>query len=402
VSTDSMPMYDSLADQIKYFLLNGGDYHVAPDLGADVLDVVDDFVARFEVLSHDYYRHTQVLWIAHTWLMDVWEHTPRLLFVSPEASCGKTRALTVTRHLVPRPDHVADLSPAGLYHSIDHGLEFRGGRPTILHDEFDTVFPTPRSNEEMRKLINAGHDRYETLNRKIGKETKRFQLYAPMALAGKMTIFDVPDTIRSRSIIIPMQRRLPHEKIERWNRHIHTAEAESLRWLLRYWVEFVHGYALDYVGPDRPVLPKGIEDRDADCWEPMLAVADWAGGHWPERARVAAVAAVAASGVKAVPSLGVQLLEDIRTVFDKTAAERLLTETLLEHLKILAPSRWRRLDANGLARLLAGYNVKPRESRIGKQVRRGYRREWFEDAWTRYLEPATPATPATKGDDDDE
>ena len=50
--------------------------------------------------------------------MDCWEHTPRLLFISPEAGCGKTRAMTVTNHLVPRPDHVADLTPAGLY-SLD-------------------------------------------------------------------------------------------------------------------------------------------------------------------------------------------------------------------------------------------------------------------------------------------
>ena len=46
-----MPMYDSLADQIKYFLLNGGDYHVAPNLGSDVLDPIDAFVARFLALS---------------------------------------------------------------------------------------------------------------------------------------------------------------------------------------------------------------------------------------------------------------------------------------------------------------------------------------------------------------
>ena len=83
-----MPMYDSLADQIKYFLLNGGDYHVAPNLGSDVLDRIDAFVARF--LGYpEHYRHTQVLWIAHTWLMDVWEHTPRLLFVSRRQAAAR-------------------------------------------------------------------------------------------------------------------------------------------------------------------------------------------------------------------------------------------------------------------------------------------------------------------------
>ena len=288
-----MPMYDSLADQIKYFLLNGGDYHVAPNLGSDVLDRIDAFAARFLALPNEHARHTHVLWCAHCWLMDCWEHTPRLLFISPEAGCGKTRALTVTKHLVPRPDHVADLTPAALYHSIDESLELKGGRPTILFDEFDTVFGTAEEgrirNEEMRRLINAGHDRSETVARKIGKKTKRFQVYSPMALAGKMAVDDVPDTIRTRSIAIPMQRRRPEEKIERWNRHTSAAEAEPLRWLLQCWAELVHGYALEYVGPDRPVLPKGIEDRDADVWEPLLAVAELAGGHWPERARVAAV-----------------------------------------------------------------------------------------------------------------
>ena len=63
----------------------------------------------------------------------------------------------------------------------------------------------------------------------------------------------------------------------------------------------------------------------------------------------------------------------------------------------LAP-RWRTLDPMRLARLLSGYGVKPREFRVGK----GQVREWFEDAWTRYVLPATPATPATKGTNDDE
>ena len=112
---------------------------------------------------------------------------------------------------MPRPNHIADLTPAALYHSIDEALELKGGRPTVLFDEFDTVFGTAEEgkirNEEMRRLINAGHDRSETVARKIGKKTKRFQVFTPMALAGKMAVYDVPETIRTRSIVIPMQRR---------------------------------------------------------------------------------------------------------------------------------------------------------------------------------------------------
>ena len=403
-----MPMYDSLAREIEYLILAGATHVDAPNIGSDMLDVIDAFAARFLSLPNEHARHAHVLWCAHTWLMDCWEHTPRLLFLSPEAGCGKTRALTVTKHLVPRPNHVADLTRAALYYSIDEAMELKGGRPTILFDEFDTVFGTAEEgkirNEEMRRLINGGHDRSERLIRKIGKNTKEFELFSPMALAGKMNAYDVPATIRTRSITIPMQRRLPDEKIERWTRRGSAVEAEPLRWLLQCWAELVHSYAIEYVGPDRPVLPKGVEDRDADVWEPLLAVADLAGGHWPERARVAAVALVALDGVRATPGPGIELLADIRTVFDQLQVEVIFTATLLTELATMDP-RWRRLDGKRLAHQLHGYGMHEthRDQRIGTTVKKGYRREYFEDAWSRYLPPgATGATGATDEGDDDE
>ena len=344
--------------------------------------------------------------------MDCWEHTPRLLFISPEAGCGKTRALTVTEQLVPRPDHVADLTPAALYHSIDEALELKGGRPTILFDEFDTVFGTAETgrirNEEMRRLINAGHDRNEKVARKIGKEVKLFQLYSPMALAGKMSrrrrAGHHPHPQHHHPDAAPVARREDRAVDTGANS---AAEAEPLRWLLQCWAELVHSYAIDYVGPDRPVLPKGIEDRDADVWEPLLAVAELAGGHWPERARVAAVALVALDGVKATPSPGIELLADIRTVFDRLRVEVIFTADLLAELASMDP-RWRRLDGRRLARMLHGYGVTQtnKDQRIGATVKKGYRREYFEDAWSRYLPPgatrATGATSATGEGNDDE
>ncbi|ORV86051.1 hypothetical protein AWC08_25140 [Mycobacterium gordonae] len=400
VSTNSMPMYDNLADHIRWLLLEGATYQETPDLGAEVLDLVDSFAARFLALPNDYARHSLVLWCTHCWLMDCWEHTPRLLFTSPEAGSGKTRALMVTSQLVPRPDHVADLTPAALYHSIDQALELEGGRPTVLFDEFDTVFGSAETgrirNEEMRRLINAGHDRNEKLARKVGKKVKEFRLYTPMALAGKMSIDDVPATIRTRSITIPMQRRSPEEKVERWNRHQHEAEAQAIRWSLQCWAELVHSYALDCMGLNQPVLPEGIEDRDADVWHPLLAVAELAGGHWPERARVAAVAAVAADGVKNTPSPGIDLLADIKAVFDDLATEVVFTTTLLAELSS-RDQRWRRLDGKRLARILHSYGIHQinKDQRIGAKVTKGYRREYFDDAWSRYPVSATASAMPT-------
>ena len=101
----------------------------------------------------------------------------------------------------------------------------------------------------------------------------RLRSTRPMALAGKMGLSDVPDTILTRSIIIPMQRPLPGEELERWTPPRHAAEAEPLCWLLRYWVELIHGYALrlrrtgspddaeGHRGPRRRLLGAAAGDR---------------------------------------------------------------------------------------------------------------------------------------------
>jgi hypothetical protein len=157
-------------------------------------------------------------------------------------------------------------------------------------------------------------------------------------------------------------------------------------------------------------LPNGIEDRDADVWEPLIAVADIAGGKWPQAARVAAVALVALSREEG-RSLGVQLLDDIRTVFGDKAV--MSTKGLLEGLCNLDESIWSDIRGNplndrGLAHRLKQYGITSRVVRIGNATPRGYSRQDFYEAWECYLplslqEHATSATSATngRGNDDD-
>jgi Protein of unknown function (DUF3631) len=81
--------------------------------------------------------------------------------------------------------------------------------------------------------------------------------------------------------------------------------------------------------------PVGVEDRAADVWEPLLAVAESVGGDWPKRARAAA-AAMVATARDTNPCLGVQLLADIRTVFP--------TELLLAGLYDLPEAPWKTIN----------------------------------------------------------
>lgn len=356
---------------------------VSAEDGAVLLHAVYAFLGRFVAYPSEAAHVAHTLWIAHAHLIDAWESTPRIAFLSPEPGSGKTRALEITELLVPRPVEAVNVTPAYLFRKV--GAE--EGRPTILFDEIDTVFgPKAKDNEEIRGLLNAGHRRGAVAGRcsTRGKVvvTEEIPAYCAVALAG---LGDLPDTILSRSVIIRMRRRAPDEDIEAYRRRVHGDAGEELNRRLSEWAASVEDGLRD-VWPD---MPAGIKDRDADVWEALLAVADEAGGPWPNRARVTAVTLVTLSK-ESTPSLGVRLLADLRDVFGDE--DSVPTDQILQRLQSMDESPW--LDVNGkalndraLASKLKRYEIKPKVLRIGGGTARGYQRADFLDAWRRYLPP---------------
>ncbi len=350
--------------------------------GESLLTDVYGFLGRFVAYPSEEAHIAHTLWVAHAHGMDAWETTPRLAFLSPEPASGKTRALEITELLVPNPVLAINVTPTYLFRKVGDDE----GKPTILFDEIDTVFgPKAKDNEEIRGLLNAGHRRGSYAGRCLVKgktvETEEIPAFSAVALAG---LGGLPDTILSRSVIVRMKRRAPGEYVEPYRVRDHSPEGEALRERLAQWV----ASQLSALRDARPVMPEGIEDRDADVWEPLLAIADAAGGDWPGRARVAAVALVADSK-RDTPSLGVRLLKDIRAVFGDST-ESISTSELIEGLVAIDEAPWRDLrggplNARGLSQRLSQYQIASRNIRNDGTVLKGYRREDFYDAWARYL-----------------
>jgi len=147
-------------------------------------------------------------------------------------------------------------------------------------------------------------------------------------------------------------------------------------------------------------MPVGVNNRDADVWRPLLTVADLAGGHWPDRARVACVAFVASAGTALEVSDGVELLWEIRNIFVAHTTDRMHTASLLAALHRTGGYPWAgaapKSAGKRLARTLADYAIGPaKDMRIGTHNAKGYEREWFERAWAAYPEPDEPSTNAT-------
>jgi hypothetical protein len=317
--------------------------------------------------------------------MDSWDSTPRLAFLSAEPASGKTRALEITELLVPSPVATVNVTPAYLFRKV--GSETGA---TILFDEIDTVFGAKaKDHEDIRGLLNAGHRRGATTGRCLvrGNEVTFEELpaYAAVALAG---IGWLPDTLLSRSVIIRMRRRHAGERVEGFRRRIHELEGRQLRDRVAIWAKSV---ADDIRWP---ALPPEIADRDADVWEPLLAVADAIGGDWPQRAREAGVTLVTESK-EVEPSLGIRLLNDIRSVFG--GAQEMFSKSILQALHEMVEAPWsdlkgKPLDERGLANRLRQYGVKSKTIRIGATTLKGYARADLADLWTRYLPPPSPTS----------
>jgi hypothetical protein len=359
-----------------------------------LLDDVETFIGRFVAFPSVAARVVVALWVAHAHAIDAFESTPRLAFLSPEKGSGKTRALEVEELVVPRPMHAVNCTAAALFRAVS------ARQPTLLFDECDTYFgargrSAKDTHEELRGLINAGHRRGAVAYRCVGEpakmEVREFPAFCAVALAG---IGDLPDTILDRSIVIRMKRRAPNEVIEPFRLRQVAPAGETLRKQLTAWAKA----SRDTLAVAEPVMPPGITDRPADVWEPLLAIADAAGGEWPARAREAALELTAAR--QSDPSLGVRLLADVRDALGD--GDRIWTEELLDHLTKLDEAPWgdlrgKKLDARGLASRLRRFGIAPRQVRIGETTKKGYVAEDFFDAWVRYL-PASPPENSETGE----
>jgi 5S rRNA maturation endonuclease (ribonuclease M5) len=360
---------------------------------AELLAEVHQFLGRFVAYPTTHARVAHALWIAHTHAMDAWDSTPRIAFLSPEPGSGKTRALEVSELLVPRPVEAVNTTPAYLFRKVSDPA----GPPTILYDEIDTLFgPKAKDNEEVRGMLNAGHRRGAMAGRCVvrGKvvETEELPAYCAVALAG---LGNLPDTLMTRAVVVKMKRRAPGEQIEPFRRRVHMEAGHAIRDKLALWATSATASG---IGEKWPEMPAGIADRDADVWECLLMIADAAGGEWPAKARVAAVALVADSKGGGGVSLGIRLLSDIRLVWDGTGAMH--TEAILDLLNKLDEAPWgelkgKPLDPRRLSRFLSDYDIKPGDVRADvdkvEKVRKGYKRCDLHDAWQRYLPPDSRA-----------
>ncbi len=342
--------------------------------GDALLDSIAQAVRRYLVLPPNG-AEVIALWVIAAHAFNDFQISPRLHFRSPEKRCGKTVGLDVLECLTPRSIRTENITTAVLFRLVD------GHQPTLLIDEVDSFL---KDNEELRGALNAGHRRGGQMLRCEGdnNEVRAFKTFAPVALTG---IGRLPGTLEDRSITIEIRRRKPTERVTRFRRD-RAGDLDELASMAARWVAD-HEVSLSTADPK---APDTLHDRAVDNWRPLFAVADLAGGDWPTLARQIAVG-LSGGEAEQDAAIRVQLLMDIKAIFDDVRLDQLPSAFICQRLAEKETSPWvewrqsKPITPRQLARQLEAFSIRPGTIRIEVGTAKGYKKEAFKDAWSRYL-----------------
>jgi putative DNA primase/helicase len=292
-----------------------------------------------------YQPETLALWAIFSYCIDANNIAPKLLVYSPEKRCGKTTLLDVLIGLVWKGLPASNITPAAIFRTI----EAIGG--TIIIDEADTFI---NESPEINGIINSGHRKSSAfVIRLVGDshEPKQFSTWSP----------NIPHRAEPELKILA-------RKIRRWS----NDNFDDLR-------------------DSDPETPPSLNDRAADNWRPLFAIADLIGDECSKLSRFAAVG-LSEEDEDEDDSTGTALLADIRDVFQaEKGRTRISTEDLLESLYALEDRPWvewnrgKPMTPRQMAKYLKPFKIKSKTIRFSYGGRKGYMTEAFEEAFSRYL-----------------
>ena len=232
------------------------------------------------VVMDSYQRDAAALWVVFAHAHDFFVYAALLVITSPVKRCGKTRLQETLARLTPRPQPTSGVTAAALVRVIEKD------RPTVFIDEFDTIANSNREmGESLRGHLNSSSTETDpclksvsTFAERPGREVEGVRVTGrATSVAG---IGNVPDTVLDRSIVIALRRKLVGQEVNRLRGkdggELAVLAMKSARWVADNEYRLRHS---------EPVPVAALNDRAADAWEPLFAIADAAGGGWPARAR---------------------------------------------------------------------------------------------------------------------
>jgi hypothetical protein len=342
------------------------------------------------------------LWTMHTHSMPAAPFSPFLNIHSRQKQSGKSLCLELLRLLCDEPEMHIAASPSLLLHQLadashDGENEFTG---TLLLDDCHATFGT-RMNLKLQGLLTASFQQhgFYTVEAKgaEGYEMQQLHVFFPTAFAGHGRL---PACLADRSILINLEPKPPGSPCQPFRFYDALKLARPISLDLREWGGKNYETMCAIAPYRQDQFPPGLTSRQQDCAEPLLHIADFIGGEWPQRARQALVNAFALAAFEDFYHSS-QILSDLRDAFaEKGNPGWISTADLLAFLHTMEDRTWddwskgKPMKPKDLAGLLAPFGIHSHNHRTSPdKVIKGYNLEDFQESWNHHL-PQTCDTEA--------
>jgi hypothetical protein len=236
------------------------------------------------------------VWDFHTFMYDLFSHTPYLDINSPVKGCAKTTLAAAIARLSKNGMLVVNPTGPSIFRTIDQE------RPTLVIDE------AALQDSCLLTIANAGFSKMTGVVPRAFKDgVRKYNIFCPKVFA---SLNPLPETVMDRCIRIPMKglRREDKDKIVPFSE---KSVPEDLVGSIATWVaahknEIVRHYdqcRLDF-----------LHARQEDIWRPLFSIIHILSPEREEEFRAIAIRLTAEKRENEEDRL-VRLLRDVRTVF---------------------------------------------------------------------------------------
>jgi hypothetical protein len=246
-----------------------------------VLDEVSTFV-KYLMWMPDEFADAMSLILAVSHARDAFTSVPQSLVTALKPKTGKTTlGMKIPLMLADLPFKVtkATTEPAMMASFTD-----AEGTPNFVVDDAGKIFGESGMNGRGTKLYGILADAYldfATVSMSVNRVKSEYPAFMTCFLNGLNNA--VPDDIRTRCVEFRIKPKPPEIRMPNASSPAVRREAEDLK-------EALHGWARSNIRRMREFMNDGVlnvhpllTDRLMEIWGPMFAVADAAGGDWPQR-----------------------------------------------------------------------------------------------------------------------
>jgi hypothetical protein len=374
--------------------------------GHELVIAIGRAIQRHVILGEAYLL-VLALWVVHTYLLEELKCSPRLIIRAATEGAAKTLLMTLLRYLVWRPLKSINMSSAAMFRSIDKYT------PVLLLDEasrtFDAAHGAARDVlDAIIAILDSGFEPGDSVVRASGEDNdvREFLVHAPAAIA-VLKKTKLPRTLVSRSIYIPLKKKLRSERAVPFSRYHDVEPLQQLARMVRRWCDDTRERVRELLIAriERERADEGAANdavlfsRLADKWRPLFAIAE-ATGFLAELQSIAdhLTKLDAMHDEETSDLMGVPMLADIKRIYEEHDIKPEVwtpPQLIAGYLKQMSDRVWATMGRDGITlhmvvKTLAEFEVyterpSTREERK-KSNDQGYRRAQFEDAWKRYLD----------------